>query len=59
MTIQEKDIRKKIEEVEEELKKIKITLVTAEAYRALIGIHKDLWELLYFKLNQEESYLLK
>jgi len=59
MTIQEKDIRKKIEEVEEELKKIKITLVTTEAYRELIGIHKELWELLYFKLNQEENYLLK
>lgn len=52
-------IRKKIKEAEDEIEKNKITLATADSYLRLIDIHKSLWEILYFKLNQEESYLLK
>lgn len=52
-------IKKKIQETEQELEKNKITLATANEYEKLLEIYHELWELLYFKLHQEESYLLK
>lgn len=52
-------IKQKIKECEAEMEKNKITLATADSYLHLIDIHKSLFELLYFKLNQEEGYLLK
>ncbi len=52
-------IRQKIQECEEELKKSKISMATSDGYIHLFEIHTELWKLLYFKLNQEETFLLK
>ncbi len=51
-------IRKKIKECENELEKNKITLATADSYTKLLELHTELWKLLYFKVHQEESFLL-
>jgi len=54
----EGEIREKIKEVEEKLKE-KVTLLNYDYYDKLIDIHKKLWDLLYFKVNQEKTFLLK
>ncbi|KKL94986.1 hypothetical protein LCGC14_1859110 [marine sediment metagenome] len=52
-----KDTRKKIREIEDQLKSTKINMVSAEYYEKLLHIHSELWLLLYFKINQEKTYL--
>jgi hypothetical protein len=55
----ETQIRDKIKEVEKELVKVKISLAVAGDYFRLVELHRALWDLLYFKVNQEENCLLK
>ncbi len=57
--MKEKEIREKIEEVELQLKVVKISMVNYDYYDKLLDIHKKLWDLLYFKLNQEENFLVR
>ena len=52
-------IKEKIKETERELQKSKINIATADCYARLIEIHKALYDLLYFKVNQEETFLIK
>ncbi len=54
----EKEIRDKIKEIEERLK-IDINATNYEYYHTLLMIHTRLWDLLYFKTNQEENFLVK
>ncbi len=56
--MKEEEIKKKIEEVEEKLKE-DVTLLNYDYYDKLLDIHKKLWEMLYFKVNLEKTYLLK
>ena len=55
----EKEIREKIKKVEEQLKALEISVINFDYYNKLLDIHKKLWDLLYFKLNQEKTFLLK
>jgi len=55
----EKEIREKIKETEEQLKVNRINLITANDYAKLLEIHNNLWNLLYFKVNSEEHFLDK
>ncbi len=55
----EKDIREKLKKIEEKLVSLDITLINYDYYDKLLEIHKKLWDLLYFKLNQEKTFLLK
>lgn len=50
---------KKIQETEQALKKTEIGIATSDSYLRLLEVHTELWKLLYFKLYQEEGYLLK
>jgi hypothetical protein len=43
---------------EEAIEKTIINITTANEYEKLLEIHSELWKLLYFKIHQEESYLL-
>ena len=52
------EIRKKIKEVEEKLK-MDLTMLNYDYYDKLLDIHKKLWDLLYFKINQEKNFLVK
>lgn len=54
----EEEIKEKIREVEEKLKE-KVTLLNYDYYDKLLDILRKLWDLLYFKTNQEETFLLK
>ena len=54
----EKEIKKKIEEVEGQLKQ-KITMLNFDYYEGLLDIHNKLWDLLYFKKHQEKTFLKK
>ncbi len=55
----EKEIRNKIKKIEEQLAAIDITLINYDYYDKLLDIHRKLWDLLYFKLNEEKTFLLK
>lgn len=57
--MEEKEIKQRINEVEEKLKVVELTLANYDFYDRLLDIHKKLWDLLYFKKNQEENFLLK
>ena len=54
----EQEIRDQIKDVEEKLK-ADIILLNYDYYDKLLDIHKKLWDLLYFKLNQEKTFLVK
>lgn len=54
----EQEIRKQIKNVEEKLK-VDVALLNYDYYDKLLDIHKKLWDLLYFKLNQEKTFLVK
>ena len=54
----EEEIKKQIKEVEEKLKET-VTMLNYDYFDKLLDIHKKLWEMLYFKLNLEKTYLLK
>lgn len=55
----EKEIKNRIMEVEQQLKTLKISMINYDYYDKLLDIHKKLWDYLYFKLNQEKTFLLK
>lgn len=57
--MKEEQIKQRIIEVEEKLEKLELTLANYDYYDKLLDIHKKLWELLYFKKNQEGTYLIK
>ncbi len=58
MNMNEKEIEEKINEVEKQLGE-KLTILNYDYYDKLLEIHKKLWDLLYFKINQQETFLLK
>ncbi len=55
----EEQIKKKIKEVEKLLEETKINPTNYDYYNKLIDIHTKLWTFLYFKKNQEATYLVK
>lgn len=57
--MEEENIKKRIIEVEKKLETLELTLVNYDFYDKLLDIHKKLWDLLYFKKNQEQTFLLK
>ena len=54
----EKEIKEKIKEVEEQLEQ-EVNILNCDSYDKLLDVHKKLWDLLYFKINQEGTFLLK
>ena len=50
-------IRKKIKEVEHQLEITEVNMVSVEYYKELLQTHQELWNLLYFKLHEEKTYL--
>lgn len=52
-----KEIKKKIKEVEKQLIDTEINMASVEYYDKLLIIFHNLWDLLYFKLNQEKDFL--
>lgn len=54
----EQEIRTKIKDIEEKLK-IDINATNFDYYLKLLEIHSKLWDLLYFKINQEKTFLIK
>ena len=55
----EKELRKKIEEVEGIILNTKINYSNHDYIDKCLDILRKLWEQLYFKVNQEKNYLLK
>ena len=53
----EKEIRAKIRETEEQLKDSRITLITANDYAKLLEIHNNLWNLLYTTVYISQSII--
>lgn len=53
-----KTIKQLEKEIEEKLE-VDVALLNYDYYDKLLDIHKKLWDLLYFKLNQEENFLVK
>jgi len=54
----EEEIKNKIEEIREKLK-VEVTCVNYDYYDKLLDIERKLWDLLYFKTNQEKNWLVK
>ena len=50
-------IKQKIKEVEHQLEITEVNMVSVEYYKELLIIYHELWELLYFKLHLEKTYL--
>ena len=53
------ELKKKINEVEKEIIKTEVNMVTAEYIHHLLLTHDELLDLLYFKVNQEKDWLKK
>ena len=53
----EEQLKQKIKEVERQLEISEINMVTIDYYDKLLQILHALWDLLYFKTNQEKTFL--
>ena len=54
----EEEIKAQIKEVEEKLKET-VTVLNYDYFDRILDIHRKLWDLLYFKVNSEKTFLLK
>jgi hypothetical protein len=52
-------IKEKIKECEKQIEKNTINITTANEYMKLLEIRTELYNYLYFKLHQEETFLIK
>lgn len=52
-------IKDKIKECEKAMERTEINIATASEYKSILKTHTELHNLLYFKIHQEENYLLK
>lgn len=52
------EILRKIKEIEISLKQT-TTIINYDFHDKLLDMHKKLWDLLYFKINQEKTFLIK
>ena len=55
--ITDKEIKSRIEEVEELIKQTHLDLITSDFFLNLFKIHDSLWDMLYFKKNLEKDFL--
>lgn len=53
----EKIIKQKIKEIEEQLESQEINMVSIDYYEKLLIVHARLWDYLDFKKNSEATYL--
>lgn len=53
------DIKKKIEEVRKIITSTEINPTTFDYYDKLLDIERKLWDMMYFKENQEKNWLVK
>lgn len=52
-------IEKQIKKIEKLIVETEITLLNYDFIDKLLDMHRKLWDLLYFKLNQEKDFLKK
>ena len=52
----EKEIKKRIEEVEAQINSVDLSMTTVEYLDKLLDIHTKLWNLEYFKKHQEKNF---
>lgn len=55
----QQQIKEKIKEIEKEIEMTEVNPTNYDYYDNLLDIHKKLWDFLYFKKNQEETFLIK